>query len=114
MQEHPNNGTGEDSNGVRMELQADCFAGAWVAAASQTVDENGVPYLEPPTQQQINDAINAAQTVGDDHIQEQSGGQVNPETWTHGSSEQRANWFNAGRDGGVGACDTFSVPGDSL
>ena len=114
MEQYPNNGTGEDSNGVRMELQADCFAGAWVAAASQTVDENGVPYLEPPTPQQINDAINAAQTVGDDHIQQQSGGTVNPETWTHGSSEQRARWFNAGLAGGVDACQTFGIPGSSL
>jgi uncharacterized protein len=114
MEQNPNNGTGEDSNGVRMELQADCFAGAWVAAAAETVDENGVAYLEAPTAQQINDAINAAQTVGDDHIQEQSGGQVNPETWTHGSSEQRARWFNAGMDAGVQACDTFSVPGSGL
>jgi predicted metalloprotease len=114
MQQYPNNGSGEDSNGVRTELQADCFAGAWVAAASQTEDENGVPYLEPPTPQQINDAINAAQTVGDDHIQQQSGGQVNPETWTHGSSEQRARWFNAGLTGGIQACDTFAVAGNDL
>jgi uncharacterized protein len=114
MREYPNNGTGEDSNGVRMELQADCYAGAWVAAASQTEDERGVPYLEPPTPQQINDAINAAQTVGDDHIQQQTGGAVNPETWTHGSSEQRARWFNVGREGGAQACDTFSVPGSGL
>lgn len=114
MQQNPNNGTGEDSNGVRTELQADCFAGAWVAGASQTVDENGVPYLKPPTQQEINDALNAAQTVGDDHIQQQSGGAVNPETWTHGSSEQRARWFSTGLDGGIAACDTFAVAGSDL
>jgi predicted metalloprotease len=114
MQQNPNNGTGEDSNGVRTELQADCFAGAWVAAASQTEDENGVPYLQPPTPQQIADAINAAQTVGDDHIQQQSGGAVNPETWTHGSSEQRARWFNEGLAGGVQACDTFAISGSDL
>lgn len=114
MQQNPDNGTGEDSNGVRTELQADCFAGAWVAAASTTVDENGVPYLQPPTTQQINDALNAAQTVGDDHIQQESGATVNPETWTHGSSEQRARWFTAGLEGGVGACDTFAVAGSDL
>lgn len=114
MQQYPNNGTGEDSNGVRTELQADCFAGAWVAGASQTVDENGVPYLKPPSQQEINDALNAAQTVGDDHIQQQSGGAVNPETWTHGSSEQRARWFSTGLDGGIAACDTFAVAGSDL
>ncbi|SFR90294.1 hypothetical protein SAMN04487846_0442 [Microbacterium sp. cf046] len=114
MEQYPNNGTGEDSNGVRTELQADCFAGAWVAAASQTLDENGVPYLQAPTPQQINDALNAAQTVGDDHIQQESGGAVNPESWTHGSSEQRARWFTTGLEQGATACDTFAVPGSSL
>ena len=114
MQQYPNNGTGEDSNSVRTELQADCFAGAWVAAASQTLDANGVPYLQAPTPQQIDDALNAAETVGDDHIQQESGGAVNPESWTHGSSEQRARWFNTGLEEGVGACDTFSVSGSSL
>ena len=78
MQEHPNNGTGPDSNGVRTELQADCFAGAWVGDMTEQVDENGVPFLEAPTQQQIADAINAAQTVGDDHIQQESGGVGQP------------------------------------
>ena len=73
-----------------------------------------MPYLQPPTPQEINDAINAAQTVGDDHIQQESGGQVNPETWTHGSSEQRARWFNAGLAGGIEACDTFGVAGSDL
>lgn len=114
FQQHPNNGSGPDSNAVRTELQADCFAGAWVAAAEESEDENGVPYLQPPTQQEIADALNAAATVGDDHIQEQSGGQVNPESWTHGSSEQRQRWFDNGREGGVQACDTFAVPGDQL
>lgn len=114
MQQNPSNGTGEDSNSVRTELQADCFAGAWVAAAAQTLDENGVPYLRAPTQQQINDAINAAQTVGDDHIQRESGGVVNPESWTHGSSEQRSRWFSTGLEQGVGACDTFAVSESNL
>ena len=114
MNEHPDNGTGPDSNGVRTELQADCFAGAWVGSMTEQVDENGVPYLDPPTQQQIADAINAAQTVGDDHIQQQSGGFVNPETWTHGSSEQRQRWFQEGYRSGLNACDTFAVSGGSL
>ncbi|WP_460720954.1 KPN_02809 family neutral zinc metallopeptidase [Microbacterium aureliae] len=114
MDEHPNNGTGPDSNGVRIELQADCFAGAWVGQMTEQEDASGTPFLKAPTRQQISDALNAAETVGDDHIQEQSGGQVNPESWTHGSSEQRQRWFETGYEGGVSTCDTFSVAGDSL
>jgi predicted metalloprotease len=114
MEQHPNNGTGPDSNGVRTELQADCFAGAWVGDMTEQVDENGVPYLQEPTQQQIADAVNAAGVVGDDHIQQQTGGVVNPESWTHGSSEQRQRWFEEGYRGGVSACDTFGVSGGSL
>jgi predicted metalloprotease len=114
FRDHPDNGTGPDSNGVRTELQADCFAGAWVAAMTQQEDPDGDPYLQPPTAQQIADALNAAATVGDDHIQEQSTGRVNPESWTHGSSEQRQRWFDEGRQGGVDACDTFAVAGSEL
>ncbi|MDW4573590.1 neutral zinc metallopeptidase [Microbacterium sp. M3] len=114
MDQHPSNGTGPESNGVRMELQADCFAGAWVGDMTEQRDENGVPYLRAPTQQQIADAIDAAGAVGDDHIQQESGGFVNPESWTHGSSEQRQGWFQTGYQSGVSACDTFAVPGGSL
>jgi len=114
MEQHPNDGTGPDSNGVRTELQADCFAGAWVGDMTEQKDANGVPFLEPPTQQQVVDAINATQAVGDDHIQQESGGAVNPESWTHGSSEQRQHWFETGYSNGVTACDTFAVSGDSL
>jgi predicted metalloprotease len=114
MRDHPDNGTGPESNGVRTELQADCFAGAWVGDMTEQVDENGVPFLQAPTQQQIADAINAAQSVGDDHIQRETGGGVNPESWTHGSSEQRQRWFEKGYSGGVNACDTFAVSGGDL
>ena len=114
MQDHPDNGSGPDSNGVRIELQADCFAGAWVGEMTEQVDENGVPFLEAPTAEQIADAINAAQVVGDDHIQEQTSGFINTESWTHGSSDQRRSWFETGYRQGVGACDTFGIPGGSL
>ncbi|MBW1638784.1 KPN_02809 family neutral zinc metallopeptidase [Microbacterium resistens] len=117
MSEHPNNGTGPYSNGVRIELQADCYAGAWLGAITQQTDENGVPFLEKPTDAQINDALNAAFTVGDDHIQEQSGFS-NPESWTHGSSAQRQGWFAQGYKNAAGdvfaVCDTFAVPDANL
>ncbi len=113
FEEYPRDGTGEDSNAVRTELQADCFAGAWTAAAPDQKDAEGRPFLLEPTQAQIDDALNAAAAVGDDHIQQQSG-QVNPESWTHGSSEQRQRWFMAGYEGGSTACDTFAVPAGEL
>lgn len=110
--QYPSNGSGPTSNGVRTELQADCFAGAWVQGMSELKDADGVPYLQAPTEGQIRDALEAAAAVGDDHIQQQATGQVNPESWTHGSSEQRQRWFTNGYQRGVGACDTFS--GSSL
>ena len=97
--------TGPASDGVRLELQADCFAGAWIADA---------PFLEPPTDAQIADALSAAAAVGDDNIQEQTQGQVQPETWTHGASEQRQKWFTTGYQGGVQACDTFGASAGEL
>jgi uncharacterized protein len=101
--------TGPNSDAVRLEVQADCFAGAWVGAAQTTLDDNGQPFLQPVTDQQIADALSAAAAVGDDRIQEQTQGQVNPERWTHGSSEMRQRWFTAGLQGGPNACNTFEV-----
>ena len=108
MDEHPANGTGEDSNGVRTELQADCFAGGWIKHFSEQTDENGTPYLQAPSKQQLRDALAAAAAVGDDNIQRQSGGGVNPDSWTHGSSAERQQWFDTGYDNGITACDTFA------
>ncbi|MBG6059426.1 putative metalloprotease [Cryobacterium sp. MP_M5] len=104
--------TGAASNSVRVELQADCFAGAWTGAATTTRDDNGVTFLKPITQAQLRDALSAASAVGDDRIQAATQGQVNPEGWTHGSSEQRQRWFSTGLDQGAGACDTFA-PSDA-
>lgn len=101
--------TGPTSNAVRVELQADCFAGAWAANASEVPDESGVPFLQPITEAQYRDALSAASAVGDDRIQEATQGQVNPHTFTHGTSEQRQRWFMTGFNEGAGACDTFSV-----
>ncbi len=106
--------TGPASDGVRLELQADCFAGAWVGGASTTVDDSGTPFLDPPTDEQINQALSAAAAVGDDNIQEQTQGQVQPETWTHGSSEARQKWFLIGLEQGAPACDTFAASESDL
>ena len=113
MAKYPNNGTGPGSNGVRMELQADCYAGAWLGDVSTLEDDKGNPYLEPITDTQLKDALNAALVVGDDHIQQQSGF-VNPESFTHGSSEQRQYWFANGYKNGLEVCDTFAVAESKL
>lgn len=105
--------TGATSDAVRLELQADCYAGAWAGSAATTKDASGEAFLEPFTDEQLADALSAAAAVGDDRIQAQQG-RVSPETWTHGSAEQRQKWFLAGMDGGPSACDTFSVAGGSL
>jgi len=109
MSKYPNNGTGPTSNGVRTELQADCYAGAFIADLTDQKDKNGVAYFKKPTTAQINDALNAAAAVGDDHIQQQSAGYTNPESWTHGSSKQRDYWFANGYKNGLDQCDTFAV-----
>lgn len=103
--------TGPQSDGVRLELQADCYAGMWVNQASQVPqEETGEPMLVPPTQAEISDALEAASAVGDDRIQSGAGQEVSPETWTHGSSEERMHWFTVGYEGGdMAQCDTFAV-----
>lgn len=106
--------TGPTSNAVRVELQADCFAGAWAAAASTTEDPEGQPFLQPITRDEYEQAIGAAAAVGDDRIQEATQGQVTPHTFSHGTSEQRVRWFETGFEQGVGACNTFDVSGDQL
>ncbi|MGL5862761.1 MAG: KPN_02809 family neutral zinc metallopeptidase [Phycicoccus sp.] len=103
--------TGPESNGVRVELMADCLGGVWAHHASQVPDEDtGKPFLEPLTDADVRDALSAAAAVGDDRIQEKTQGQVSPESWTHGSSEARQRWFLEGyRTGDLNRCDTFAV-----
>jgi len=103
--------TGPRSSGVRVELMADCMAGVWAQHASSTDDANGTPLLKPLSRDDIDSALSAAAAVGDDHIQATlGGGDVNQDSWTHGSSEQRQRWFVAGYEGGsVSSCDTFAT-----
>ena len=110
MNQADRSASGASSDSVKVELQADCYAGMWAGAAATTVDpDTGTTFLEPITSQQLADALSAAEAVGDDHIQEASGGQVDPHTWTHGSSEQRQEWFTIGYEqGSLEACDTFA------
>ncbi len=92
---------------VRLELQADCLAGVWAHSIWKNPDQSDV---ESITEADIREGITAAKAVGDDRIQQQGGGGVHPEEWTHGSSEQRATWFNTGfRQGTTESCDTFAA-----
>lgn len=110
-----NRDSGATGGSVRLELQADCYAGSWVGNAS-TVPEasTGTPFLMPVTEDQIADALEAAASIGDDHIMEQAGQRVNPDRFTHGSSEQRQKWFLTGYEEGPAACDTFAVSSADL
>jgi predicted metalloprotease len=102
---------GPESGGVRVELQADCYAGLWARHATAQKDPNtGQPFLETLKEKDLQDALSAAASVGDDRIQKAATGRVSPEAWTHGSSEQRQKWFSQGyQTGDINQCDTFAV-----
>jgi len=101
---------GETSDAVRLELQADCYAGMWSKFATEVEDADGEVFIQNLTRQDIEEALDAARAVGDDRIQQRTSGRVNPDAWTHGSAEQRMRWFMTGRDkGSLRACDTFAA-----
>jgi uncharacterized protein len=101
---------GADSGAVRVELMADCLAGVWARHATETKDAQGDAFLAPLTQKDIASALSAASAVGDDRIQRAAQGRVTPESWTHGSSEQRQKWFTTGyQSGALDSCDTLDA-----
>jgi hypothetical protein len=101
---------GPRSDAVRLELQADCYAGMWAGSAADTEDAAGAVLISELTQEDVQQAIAAATAVGDDRIQEASGGAVDPDRWTHGAAKQRVAWFTTGyQSGNLAACDTFAA-----
>jgi predicted metalloprotease len=99
---------GEESGSVRLELQADCYAGVWAARANaRNQAQNGRALLETGD---VEEGLQAANAIGDDTLQRQSSGRVAPDSFTHGSSAQRIRWFRTGLESGDPAsCDTFNA-----
>jgi predicted metalloprotease len=95
---------------VRLELQADCYAGVWAKGATGTADASGQKIFKSITAQDIQEGLQTASKIGDDTLQQRSGGTINPAEFTHGTSAQRQQWFSTGYNkGDPKACDTFAA-----
>jgi uncharacterized protein len=103
--------TGPTSGSVRLELQADCYAGTWADHAETVPDASGQPLITDITDDDISRALDTAGRIGDDFIQQNlGGGRVDQQSFTHGSSQQRQRWFSTGySSGNPSACDTFGT-----
>jgi hypothetical protein len=103
--------TGPTSGSVRLELQADCYAGVWANHAVTVPDATGHPLIAQITQDDVNRALDAASRIGDDFIQRNlGGGRVDQNTFTHGTSQQRQRWFTTGYSSGdPNRCNTFGT-----
>ncbi len=107
QQRDPNNA---NRYSVMLELQADCYAGSWAKFATTTTDAGGQALFTSITDTDIEQAVETAEAIGDDAIQKRSGGGVNPDSFTHGTSAQRKQWFMTGYQAGdPKRCDTFSA-----
>lgn len=105
------NDTGPTSGSVRLELQADCYAGIWANHATTTPGPSGKPLITQLDQSDIDAALDTASRIGDDYIQSNlGGGRVDESQFSHGSSAQREKWFTTGlQSGNPDSCDTFAA-----
>ncbi|GAA1791268.1 neutral zinc metallopeptidase [Luedemannella flava] len=106
MERDPGN---QNALSVKLELQADCYAGVWAKHATETTSRSGKPIFKSITQADIDQALDAAAAIGDDAIQKKMGGSVDESKFTHGSSAQRKQWFTTGyQSGDPKSCNTFA------
>ncbi|MEV4311293.1 neutral zinc metallopeptidase [Actinocrispum sp. NPDC049592] len=104
-------GSGPTSDSVRLELQADCYAGVWANHATTTPTSSGKPLIKSISDDDISRALDAASRIGDDYIQKElGGGRVDQSKFTHGTSQQREKWFTTGiKSGNPANCNTFDT-----